>query len=406
MNIIEKAERILKQPVCDNCLGRQFGQLLHGYNNEERGRIIRTIAAMSVDNEKEKTDIDMSNFRGFSFHNLDLKEKFNTKTCSLCNGIFENVEKFADKAIKKAAKLEYKTFLVGTKLSFDLITKEEDLWERVGIDYCEPLKAEINREVGKIIEKNAHKRFNPKAPDINFIVDVGKNSVSVEINPLFIYGEYQKLIRGIPQTKWPSGKYKTSVEQIIAKPFMLATRGKAHKLHGLGREDIDARCLGWRPFVLEIVKPERRNIDLKKLAKKIKKGINVRNIKFSHMDEVRKIKEAKSDKTYKATVACDKKITKKDLKKLSQLVTTIRQQTPQRVLHRRSDRTRKRSVKSIKTRFINGKKFIMVVRGEAGLYVKELISGDNGRTQTSVSELLGCKCTCKELDVIKIEKHR
>jgi len=46
--------------------------------------------------------------------------------------------------------------------------------------------------------------------------------------------------------------------------------------------------------------------------------------------------------------------------------------------------------------------FMIEVRGEAGLYIKELISGDSGRTRPSISELLKNECTCKELDVMKI----
>ena len=52
MNIIEKAEIILRKYVCDNCLGRQFGQLLSGYDNAHRGRLIRSTVAMSIDKEK------------------------------------------------------------------------------------------------------------------------------------------------------------------------------------------------------------------------------------------------------------------------------------------------------------------------------------------------------------------
>ncbi|MEM7819631.1 MAG: tRNA pseudouridine(54/55) synthase Pus10 [Candidatus Aenigmatarchaeota archaeon] len=405
MEILEKAKKILRQPVCDNCLGRQFAQLLHGYNNKERGKIIRTIIAMSIDKEDCKTDMDLSNFSGFKFHNFELKEKLIEKKCSLCNNIFEKLDIFSKKAIEKSKNIQFNTFLVGTKLSFDLISKEEELWEHIGIDYCEPIKAEINREVGKLIEKKIKARFNPKNPDVNFIIDIEKNSINIEINPIFIYGEYQKLIRGIPQTKWPSKKYKTSVEEIIAKPFMLATHGKEHKFHGLGREDIDARCLAWRPFVLEIIEPKIRNINLKEISKKISNKIKVKKLRISNISEVRKIKEARVDKTYHAIVECDKKITKNDLEKLKSLITQIRQKTPTRVLHRRADKLRKRNVKYIKAKLINSKKFNLVVRCEAGLYVKELISGDNDRTKPSVSEILGCNCRCKELDVIKIERY-
>ncbi len=414
MNLLDKAVRILEQPVCDHCLGRQFGQLLSGYDNAERGKLFRTLTAMSIDAEKAKSTMDMSNFHDYKFHSLEA-EKNEKKKCSVCSGFFESTEAWLKKIVAKAGKYEFRTFLIGTKLSHEMASREENLWERVGIDYCEPVKAEINREIGKAVEKSLKSvdakgvkqpvKFDPKNPDINIILDFNDEKASILLNPLFVYGEYQKLVRGIPQTKWPSGKYKTSVEQIIAKPFMKAAKGKAHKLHGMGREDIDAKCLAWRPFVLEILEPEKRNrIDIKKLAKKIdKKKVVIRNVRLSNIAEVRKIKESKADKSYRAVVACDSEISKAELKKLSSLENAeIRQRTPKRVLHRRSDRMRRKKVKSIKARFIDKKCFEFVVRGEAGLYIKELISSDEGRTKPSVSELLGKQCRCKELDVINI----
>ena len=401
MNILDKASLILQKPVCDHCLGRQFGQLMHGYSNDQRGKILRTIVAMSIDKEKNKHDLDISNFYNYKFHNLEEKQKKQQK-CSVCDDLFKNLDKWVDRIVKSSKKYEFKKFLIGTRLSSELIQKEEELWERVGIDYCEPLKAEVNREIGKKLEKRIKAAGNPKNADINFILDFKKNRVMVEINPLFIYGEYQKLIRGIPQTKWPSKKYRTSVEQIIAKPFMTATKGKSHNLHGLGREDIDARCLAWRPFVLEILNPEYRNLPLKKLSKKIKKGVNVRKLRLSAMKEVRELKEMRVDKSYSMLVECKKSLAKNDVKKIKKIVGEIKQKTPTRVLHRRADRYRVRKVKEIRYKYINKKRFSLTVKGEAGLYIKELVSGDNGRTRPSISLLLENECVCKDLDVVKI----
>ncbi|MBI5061489.1 MAG: hypothetical protein HZB67_04205 [Candidatus Aenigmarchaeota archaeon] len=234
ITIIDKARRILENPVCDNCLGRQFAKLLSGYTNHERGRILRTLVAMSMDKEKPEHDdkkIDISNLAGYKFHNLEV-QSIAEKKCSYCNDVFKNLDKIAGKLVKKMKALEITTFLVGTKISSELNEKEEKLWEAAGIDFCEPIKAELNREIGKLIEKHFGLKFNSKRPDATFLFSIPSGSVSVQVNPLFIYGEYQKLVRGIPQTRWPSGKYKTSVEQIVAKPFMSASSGKAHKFHG------------------------------------------------------------------------------------------------------------------------------------------------------------------------------
>jgi tRNA pseudouridine synthase 10 len=39
---------------------------------------------------------------------------------------------------------------------------------------------------------------------------------------------------------------------------------------------------------------------------------------------------------------------------------------------------------------------------QGGTYVKELVSGDNGRTTPSVSERIDTACECVELDVLEI----
>ncbi|MBI4019528.1 MAG: tRNA pseudouridine(54/55) synthase Pus10 [Candidatus Aenigmarchaeota archaeon] len=395
--IIEKALKILAQPVCDHCLGRQFSQLLSGFTNVERGRAIRMVVAMAAD--AGNANIDASSVPGFTLRTKPSVSE--AAQCSVCFGIFNELATYVKKAALQAKKAEFATFLVGTRPSSELATAEDNLWERVGIDHCEPLKAEINREAGKLIEKHIGKKFSAKRPDVVFLIDLNTNTVSMEINPLFIYGEYQKLKRGIPQTRWPSGKYKTSVEQITAKPFMKVTNGSGHKFHGAGREDIDARCLAWRPFVLEILDPKKRDINAPALAKKVGAGVKIRNARISNIEEVRKLKDAKLDKTYRALVKTSGLIKRKDLAKLSALK-EINQQTPRRVLHRRSDLMRRRSVKGIKTKYINSKSFEITVKGQSGLYIKELISGDEGRTNPSVSGILGVPCVCKELDVIAV----
>jgi tRNA pseudouridine synthase 10 len=74
------------------------------------------------------------------------------------------------------------------------------------------------------------------------------------------------------------------------------------------------------------------------------------------------------------------------------------------VLHRRADLERKREVKEIRWKFINPKTIELKIKCSAGLYVKELVSGDEGRTKPSVAEILGVPAKVKELDVIKIDK--
>ena len=72
----------------------------------------------------------------------------------------------------------------------------------------------------------------------------------------------------------------------------------------------------------------------------------------------------------------------------------------------REDLERKRIVKGLKWKMKGKKALEFIVQGSAGLYIKELISGDEGRTKPSVSEILGVPAKVKELDVIKIGKMK
>ncbi|MCD6477905.1 MAG: tRNA pseudouridine(54/55) synthase Pus10 [Candidatus Aenigmarchaeota archaeon] len=405
-SVLKKAVEILKLGyVCDHCLGRQFAQLLRGYENEERGKIIRNFLALVLD-AKEKYDIDMSNFEGINFRFKEAKEKKN-KRCVVCKNLFDGLDEYVKKAEKSLKKIEFNNFLVGTKLTKELVGIEEWLWENVGIEWCESIKSEINRLVGKKIEEKFKKPAEFERPDVTVILNLKKKDVEVKINSLFLYGEYNKLVRNIPQTKWPSGKYKTSVEQIIAKPLIRQIGGTGHKFHGAGREDIDARCLAWRPFVLEVLEPKKRKIDLKKLREDVNKSkkVEIRKLKVVSGNIVEMIKSVRLDKTYRALVRLEKDVSKEDLKRLSILNgKVIYQETPRRVLHRRADKLRKREIKSIKWKKIGKKKIEIIVKTEAGTYIKELVSGDKGRTYPSVSEILRTSAEVIELDVIKIDK--
>jgi len=380
----ETARRILDKygkGICDNCLGRQFGQISGGMTNKERGRVIREMMS-----ESQKSPA--------------------SGRCEVCAGLFqEGLDRWAARAVKLLKGIEYSSFVVGSRLSRDLISREERIWELFGISHCEPLKTELNRELGKMIWRKTRKKVDELVPDVLVLFDLDAGKIILQINPLFIYGEYKKLKRGIPQTKWD--QYRVSVEDIVAKPIMRATRGSAHAMHGAGREDIDALCLDWRPFILEISEPKKRRINLKKMGLEINKSkkANVRNLRQSSKKEIASVKSARYDKTYRLLVRLKEPIDKEKMNALNSLVGVIKQKTPERVVHRRADIMRSRKVKNIKWKTVTNKKLELEIKGEAGLYVKELVTGDNGRTTPNVSQVIDNPAKVLELDVIKIHKN-
>jgi len=402
LNVKEKIIEILKKGyICDRCLGREFAQLLSGLSNEKRGKILRNYLAMLIDSG-DKILVDNSNFYGIKFHLKKIKSK-KPKKCSVCSDLFLELKKKTKLIVKQLKKYEYDTFLIGCRLTPELFEKEQEMWDKVGIEWCEPMKNEINRELGIEVEKITGKVMNRKQPDITIILDLKTDGIELNVRSVYVYGKYQKLVRDIPQTKWKKKIFPTSVQEEIEKPFLKKSKAEMTSFHGAGREDINVRCLGWRPFVLELINPIKRTVDLKVIKKELNKSkkVKTKDLKVVERNIIRRIKFAKYDKTYKAIVEFEDTV--KNLNKINELNDgVITQKTPTRVLRRRSDKIRKRKVKNIKFKVLNKNKVQFEIKTQSGLYVKELINGDEGRTEPNISGLINNKVKNIELDVIKI----
>ncbi len=387
---MKEIERLSNYKLCNSCIGRQFAKLKDGMTNYERGKKICS----------------------------ELKiEEIPPEKCWLCSGISNEIEKYAELVMKEIKKYEFDSFLIGCQIDEEILRREKE----IETTYSESIKREVNRETGKIIEKNIQKRVDFESPDIVAIVDTSFDRVKIDAKPIFIYGRYKKLIRGIPQTKWYCRKcrgigckycnykgkmYDESVEELIAHEALKEFEAKDESFHGAGREDIDVLMLGnGRPFILELNDPKKRKIDLKMLEKKINEYANgkifVSDLRYASRQEIEKLKSAKYRKVYKVKIkfAGDGKI--------NEAVNVLRdrkivQRTPSRVAHRRADKVRERKIMDIRIKGMKMGEAIIEIVAEAGTYIKELITGDNGRTTPSLSELYGSKIEVEELDVIYV----
>jgi tRNA pseudouridine synthase 10 len=164
-----------------------------------------------------------------------------------------------------------------------------------------------------------------------------------------------------------------------------------------------------RPFVVELCNPKRRTIDLNRIQKIINKcsrnSIEVENLRFSSKDEVQRIKKAIYHKIYRVVLKGETVLNKEKLKKaaLSLQGTSIHQNTPSRVSHRRVDLLREKKIYSCQIGSIVDNMAILTIETESGTYIKELVSGDNGRTTPSISEMIKIPCHVSEMDVIEIK---
>ncbi len=425
-SIQETAKKIISLgPICDSCLGRQFAMLSTGLTNAERGRSLKTVLAMQASAIDDKALLEelAPAFRSARLK-LGRKDEDDAR-CTVClNEMMpDNLEVWAEKAARALEDLEYNTILVGTKMSGLLAENEELLLADGGSSHAEPFKSELNREVGKRISSKTGKKVDLKNPDVVIHLNLENSEVELQISSIFMRGRYRKLLRGIPQTRWPcrecrgrgcprcdgTGRmYPESVDELIRPAIIEAASAVDTVFHGAGREDIDARMIGTgRPFIVEAQSPKVRSIDLGMLQKEINRLADgkVEVLELSHADSamVERLKGATFQKTYSALVKLGAEVSEEKLKSvLKELIGPVDQRTPTRVSHRRADKLRVRSVHRIELIELSGNHARINIRGDSGLYIKELISGDGGRTRPNLADALRVDATVEELDVIDV----
>ncbi len=399
----ELAKNILDETdgkICKNCLGRKLSKTIEGTNNIERAD--KVCDALNIDLD----DVD----------------------CVICDNLFDKLNDDLYKKIDDKINqldVEFNTFLVGSQIDKSIQQRDEEFSEKFDLT-VETIKKEVNRLIGLGIWERYDKDAEFEKQDIVFNVNLkSEPRVKIQINPLYIEGKYNKFQRGIPQTKWPCTKckgrgceecnftgkqYPESVEELISEHVLKLTKGREAKFHGAGREDIDVLMLGsGRPFVLEIKEPRIRNLDYKQLEEDINK-INegktaYHNLRPCERPRKAEIKQSSPDtyKVYEAIVKCDSAFEVDKLDEITKL-NEIHQQTPLRVLRRRTDMVRVKHVLDLSYEIIDDKTFKMRIKTEGGLYIKELISGDEGRSKPNISEILGVNAICEQLDVVEVSE--
>ena len=266
------------------------------------------------------------------------------------------------------------------------------------------------------------------APHVNVLLDLVLNAFVVDIFPQIVVGRYCKLQRGIAQTrhfcyqckgrgKWNGSVCtvckgekvltKDSVQELIAPFFEKAFSAKEMLFHGAGREDVDVRMLGnGRPFALTIENPLVRTVDLHALQEKInaalKGRVELHSLELASPDAVAKVTQAYHMKRYRALVHAHEVINPEKMQLFLGKKVDVIQTTPTRVEKRRVMKERPHWVLIEKIVPKNAHEVEVFLQTSAGCYVKEFISGDDGRSIPSIAQWLGVNCVCKELDVLEI----
>ena len=388
--------------TCDHCLHRVGGRRTEA-PGADGGASLR---AESLARDKELSSFEVP------------------ELCPLCENLFEDVDNIVERITEQTGELDHGSLQIGVHVPKDLIQEEDRIRTRHGATGSRPLKASFSDAVqAGITSRMAGIEFVKERPDLMILIDCLTLRVDVDIRPVFIYGRYRKLGRGIPQTRWPCRacrgraegceacegtglQYPDSVQDLIGEPFRLALSADDTSFHGMGREDIDVRCLGrGRPFVLELKRPRIRRTDLDEIVAAVNANsaekIEICDLRWSNRSEVSRVKETRSEKSYTIRFRIeDPPEESAIIASISSLSgVTLEQQTPKRVSHRRADKKRKRKVVSIDKISVEGDEVQFSVRCEAGTYVKELVHSDEGRTVPSVTSVLERPCEVIWLDV-------
>ncbi len=415
IEMLLKLFNILRENIlCEHCTGRLIGKAWPTLTYEEKGLLLKAIIyAYSVNIGEPSENI------------------VKRKPCRICENIFDrmNVDSLLENVNTILEEYECNTFSTGVSIPKRIVEKEIAIQKTLPSEMYVPLKRELNIFFRKILLEKIGRKIDVNNPDIVFIFDVYGSTVEAIVNPLYIYGRYRKYSRKLPQAiwfcplckgrgcsrcNWTGRKYPTAINELIGKPLMEFCNAEDYKFHGSGREDVDVRMLGaGRPFVVELIKPKIRNLNLEKAEKIINERANrlieVFGLRMSNSTEVEKLKEGAkiTGKVYGALIESESPVDKDELKRLERVFhnVIIDQKTPTRVLHRRADKVRHKMVYTVKILPIDRKIFHAIIYCQGGLYVKELITGDYGRTNPSFSKALNKSLKVIKLDVLGVERY-
>jgi len=292
-------KHLVRIGICDHCLGRLGGKKRFEQSTEESGAEIRSAVV-----ERDS-------------HLVNAREE--EPLCPFCENLFEESELLADIIFDNIAPYELSRLQLGARIPKDQIQDEEDLRKRFGAGGSDALKTSLVQAIAQHLNKKLEniKLVNDK-PQILALIDVLTLTVELDIRAHYLYGRYIKLERGIPQTRWPCRackgrgcercdqtglQYKKSVQDLIGNPLLDMFQAKEHAFHGMGREDIDVRCMGrGRPFVIEMKEPKLRSVDVVNAMEQINTSaegsIQITGLRDSNRSEVVRVKDTPAEKSY------------------------------------------------------------------------------------------------------------
>ena len=292
-------KHLLRMGTCNPCLGRLGGKRSFQQTDEASGQQIRD--TISEGNQRL------------------IRIRDEIPLCPFCENLFEEAELLADVIEDSLQGYNIEKLQIGARFPKDQIEHEEGIRKQYAAGGSDALKPSLVKTISTMLnERLDNVAIVNDKPDILALIDVLTLTVTLDVRSAYVYGRYKKLERGIPQTRWPcrackgrgcskcndtGQQYPSSVQDLIGNPIIELFDGQEHAFHGMGREDIDVRCLGrGRPFVLEIKEPKRWDIDYEAAMKVVNDqangSIEITDVRRSNRSEVVRVKDTPAEKSY------------------------------------------------------------------------------------------------------------
>ena len=329
------------------------------------------------------------------------------KKCYICRGLFDDLDGLTGKVLAAAKQYQFETFLIGATLPTQLYEREDALRARLKIRGRENIKNQLTREIGMRLTKMTKKKVDYHRPDIAVNLSInrdGEAEATVRSRPLAIEGRYVKKARGLPQKQEKCamclGKGCNlcdgsglagfeSLEGMIAKHLMNATKGETPKFSWMGSEDRESLVLGQgRPFYAKISDPKVR-------APKMKfkeSGIEAKIV--SVLDDVPDTQARFTVRT-RIIGKCERPVSAQDIKRLRSLAGA------EVKFENRSKIAAKKIHSAQATKKVEDCEFQLTLHADGGLPIKQFVGGEE-YIEPNVSKLLGAKCECVTFDVLAV----
>ena len=338
-------KHLVRIGTCNHCLGRVGGKKRFSQSNLESGIEIRASVI--------EGDSTMAQARE------------SEPLCPFCENLFEEASLLAELIKEAVGERECFRLQLGARIPKDQTEAEDHLRKRFGAGGSSPLKSSLVEEVARQLKEiDFGVKLVIDKPEILALIDVLTLTVELDIRSHYVYGRYRKLARGIPQTKWPCRackgrgcpkcdqtglQYQSSVQGLIGDPLLEIFGSKEHAFHGMGREDIDVRCLGrGRPFVIEMKRPMKREIDSEMIMKLINEAaggqLEVSDMRPSNRSEVVRVKDTPAEKSYTILYRIEQ-LTQTELDVLTQVLEVPKNNQDRNRRRRDHHRGKKREVK-------------------------------------------------------------